>query len=169
MSVFAQCWPGPHLDVGRVCTSVQCSVQLYRAQYRVVCSTAAIADWDARRSGTVRSEAVYKAASLRLSANSEPSVSTKIAAVRRDSETGRETQITVNSGRHERERGQEEQQVREGKAPSLLTVYDLTISTKDQLAKLMLYSLQKYKFQLCNCFRSRAERLYNDTCILSMF
>merc|ERR1712110_430134 len=92
VSVFAQCWPGPNLDVGRVCTSVQCSVQPYRAQYRVVCSTAAIADWDARRSGTVRSEAVYKAASLRLSANSEPSVSTKIAAVRRDSETGRETQ-----------------------------------------------------------------------------
>lgn len=100
VSVFAQCWPGPHLDVRRVCTSVQCSVQLYRAQYRVVCSTAAIADWDARRSGTVRSEAVYKAASLRLSANSEPSVSTKIAAVRRDSETGRETQITVTSERH---------------------------------------------------------------------
>lgn len=92
VSVFAQCWPGPNLDVvGRVCTSVQGSVQLYRAQYRVVCSTAAIADWDARRSGTVRSEAVYKAASLRLSANSEPSVSTKIAAVRRDSGTGRET------------------------------------------------------------------------------
>ena len=78
-------WTGLYKCTGQ-CTAVQSTVQSGLQH-----STAAIADWDARRSGTVRSEAVYKAASLRLSANSEPSVSTKIAAVRRDSGTGRET------------------------------------------------------------------------------
>ena len=40
----------------------------------------------------------------------------------------------------------------------ILTVY--YIYTNTQLATLSVYSLQKYKFQLCNCFRSRAERLH---------
>lgn len=89
VSVFAQCWPGPDLD-----GSVQVySVQLYRAQYRVVCSTQHCSHSRLGREAVrdCPAEAVYKAASLRLSANSEPSVSTKIAAVRRDSGTGRET------------------------------------------------------------------------------
>ena len=67
--------------------------------------------------------------------------------------------MTSEETSHPGTRGSE-QQVRGGKAPPILTFYNLTISTKAQLAKLMLYSLQKYKFQLCNCFRSRAERLY---------
>ena len=75
------------LSVGpvRVRTSLyKCTVQctlVQRTQYRAVCSTAAIADSDVRREtwggqGLAGSEAVYKAASLRLT---RPSVSTKIA------------------------------------------------------------------------------------------
>ena len=53
VSVFAQCWPGPDSD-GSVQVYSVYSCTEHSTEWSAALSTAAIADWDARRSGTVR-------------------------------------------------------------------------------------------------------------------
>ena len=76
-----------------------------------------------------------------------------------DSETRREAQWAVSTTRHTRHNQREQQQVTQVSL-HVDTLQYYNIYTNAQLAKLMVYSLQKYKFQLCNCFRSRREYLH---------
>ena len=71
---------------------------------------------------------------------------------------------TVSSEQTQATRTREDQQQVIKVSAFILTVY--YIYTNTQLATFSVYSLQKYKFQLCNCFRSRTEYLH---LYLSMF
>ena len=75
-----------------------------------------------------------------------------------------EREATVSSEQTQATRTREDQQQVIKVSAFILTVY--YIYTNTQLATLSVYSLQKYKFQLCNCFRSRTEYLH---LYLSMF
>ena len=145
------------LSVGpvRVRTSLyKCAVQctaVQTTQYRVVCSTAAIADSDVRRSGPGREWSSLQSSKFETH-----------SAVSQHKNCSSETRLWDTEGEGEAPVCSEQTPpAPEGSnkwqrwVPSILTLYN--IYTHAQLAKLMVYSLQKYKFQLCNCFRSRTD------------